>query len=210
MSDTVPEGAAAVVLNVTAVNPSGNGNVVVYPCGESQPNASNVNYAIGKTVANAVVAKIGTDFSVCIVNSAATNLIVDVSGYFSEASNLQALTPARVLDNRPTGQTIDDRYENFGLIPAGTTTHLQLAGRAGIPGDAYATSLNVTVLGSSGGGFVTVYPCGTGLPNASNVNLAVGRTLAALAVTRIGSKGEVCIYNSAATNLIVDVNGYYP
>ena len=62
----VPVNASAAFLNVTAVSPGGNGFLTVFPCGTTQPNASNVNYTTGQIVPNAVLAKIGVGGKVCV------------------------------------------------------------------------------------------------------------------------------------------------
>src|SRR5439155_327247 len=54
-------GASAVVLNVTAVTPSGSGFLTVYPSGTPRPNTSNLNWVPGKTVPNLVETPIGPD-----------------------------------------------------------------------------------------------------------------------------------------------------
>jgi hypothetical protein len=71
-----------VVLNVTVDDAQGDGYLTVFPCGSPRPNASNVNYFEGETIPNAVVAKIGVGGMVCIYTYAATDMIVDVNGYF--------------------------------------------------------------------------------------------------------------------------------
>lgn len=48
----------------------------------------------------------------------------------------------------------------IGVRPVGSTTVLQLTGRAGVPADATAAVLNVTVAETQATGFVTVWPCG--------------------------------------------------
>ncbi len=195
----VPANATAVTLNVTSTGSLGGGFVTVYPCGTPRPNTSNVNFAPGSTVANAVTTKVGADGAVCLYNDAATHLIVDVNGYYlPPTANFGALEPARLLDTR-----------NSPIPAAGVTTSLVVANRGGVPANATAVTLNVTSTGSLGGGFVTVYPCGTPRPNTSNVNFAPGSTVANAVTTKVGADGAVCIYNDAATHLIVDVNGYY-
>jgi hypothetical protein len=77
----VPADADAVMLNVTAVFPSGPGFLTVYPCGAPLPAASNVNYVAGDVAPNAVLAKIGDGGKVCIYTKAETHIIVDVAGY---------------------------------------------------------------------------------------------------------------------------------
>jgi subtilisin family serine protease len=77
----VPADATAVMLNLTAVNPAGPGYLTVYPCGQTQPLASNVNYLAGDVVPNAALAKLGTNGNVCIFTLATTDIIIDVNGY---------------------------------------------------------------------------------------------------------------------------------
>jgi len=96
----VPSDAKAVTLNVTSTGSLGAGFVTVYPCGTSRPNTSNLNFSAGATVANAVTSGVGDGGAVCIYNSAATHVIVDVSGFFSPAARFGALDPARLLDTR--------------------------------------------------------------------------------------------------------------
>lgn len=77
----VPDVASGVVLNVTAVNPSGTGYVTVFPCGDEVPLAANLTYAQSVNSPNAVVAKVADDGTVCFFTSAEIDLVVDVNGY---------------------------------------------------------------------------------------------------------------------------------
>ena len=97
-------GVSAVVLNVTATEPSATTFVTVFPSGAARPMASNLNVERGQTVPNLVVAKVGGDGRVAIFNhQGSTHVVADVVGYFATdaGSNdgvLTALSPARVLD----------------------------------------------------------------------------------------------------------------
>ena len=68
-------------MNVTVVQADAAGYVSVFPCGEPVPNASNLNFAAGQTVPNAVVAKVGVGGTVCVFAERATHLLVDVNGF---------------------------------------------------------------------------------------------------------------------------------
>ena len=195
----VPGDAVAVVLNVTSTGSLAAGFVTVFPCGSPRPNASNLNFAPGQTVANAVTAKVGAGGAVCIYNESPTHLIVDVNGYYPPSSGYGALDPSRLLDSRGSA--------NPG---AGMTTVVPVLNRGGVPGDAVAVVLNVTSTGSLAAGFVTVFPCGSPRPDASNLNFAAGQTVANAVTAKVGSGGAVCIYNQSPTHLIVDVNGHFP
>lgn len=45
---------------------------------------------------------------------------------------------------------------------------------------------------------------------ASNLNFVRGTTIPNLVVAGIGTNGNVCIYTSAPTDLIADLNGHFP
>ncbi len=206
----VPADASAVVLNVTATEVRGPGFVTVWPCGSKQPLASSLNVSAGQTVANAVVARIGTGGNVCLFTLSATHLVVDVNAYFPKTSAYVPMVPARFLDSRPGEPTVDGAFAGGGTRAGGSITELSVAGRAGVPNDAAAVVLNVTATAVHGAGFVTVWPCGSERPVASNLNVVGGQTVPNLVVTKVGSGGRVCLFTLSALDLIVDVNGYFP
>jgi uncharacterized protein (DUF1501 family) len=75
-------GVRSVMLNVTVVAPTSPGFVTVFPAGADRPNSSSLNFAKGQTVANLVLAKVGTTGRVAFFNrSGNTHLVVDVVGY---------------------------------------------------------------------------------------------------------------------------------
>ena len=72
--------------------------------------------------------------------------------------------------------------------------------------------MNVTVTAPSApAGHITVYPDGTTLPTASNLNFTAGETVPNLVITPVGSDGEVDLYNGSAgtVQLVADVSGYF-
>ena len=202
--------AGAVELNVTAVDAVADGFVTVFPCGATQPNASNLNFTAGSTVPNAVIAKVGTADSVCIFVSQTTHLVVDVGGFFPAASALVSLNPSRVLDTRDGQTTIDNLQQGGGPVAGGSETQVQITNRASVPANASAVVLNVTITEAGAPGFATIYPCGVERPNASNINYGTGTTVANMVVSKIGADGKVCIFTQSNSQLIADVNGYFP
>ena len=206
----VPVDAAAVVLNVTATGAEGSGFVTVWPCGGAMPNASNLNFSRGQTIPNAVIAQVGEGGAVCVFTETATHLVVDVGGYYPVGSPYVAMVPVRLMDTRqPASPTVDGRFEGVGVRAAGSMTELQVGGRAGVPVDAAAVVLNVTATGAEGSGFVTVWPCGGAMPNASNLNFSRGQTIPNAVIAQVGEGGAVCVFTETATHLVVDVGGYY-
>ncbi len=70
--------------------------------------------------------------------------------------------------------------------------------------------LNATVVNTSGGSFLTVFPTGHRKPVASNLNWFPGQIRPNLVVVPLGADGSVSIYNDLGqTDVIFDVVGWY-
>jgi hypothetical protein len=81
---TVVAPAADLVLNVTAVDSTTGGDLIVYPAGASAPGTSNLNYSTDVTTANlALGATGGGDVDIHNGSSGTVQLVVDCFGYFS-------------------------------------------------------------------------------------------------------------------------------
>lgn len=206
-------GVGAVSMNVTVTSPRGEGFVTAYPC-DSRPDASNLNYVLNQTVPNAVIAPVSANGEVCFYTFAETHLIADINGYFPTGSGFVSNTPDRVFDTR-VGSRQGLRTVSKTKVGDGTELRVQLTNLPGgiTPATGVgAVSLNVTVTGSRApneGGFVTVYPCGN-RPDASNLNFRSGQTVPNAVITPVSANGEVCFYVFGSTDLIADINGYFP
>lgn len=87
-------GASAIMINVTAVAPSGAGFATVYKSGESRPLAASVNYTVGAIVNNSVIVGVPNPLAITdfvVYTFAQSDYVVDIVGYFSppQATNLQ-------------------------------------------------------------------------------------------------------------------------
>ncbi len=205
----LPGGVASVALNVTVDNASQPGYLTVYPCDQTMPEASVLNYQAGQTIAGLVVAKASAAGTVCIYTSAATDLIADASGYFATTVSYAPLAkPLRFMETRAGApDTPDHVAHGGGPLPGGTTYELLVGNRNGISATAGAVLLTIAVPSPRQDGFVTVYPCGTSRPEASNLNYQAGKTIANTVAAGIGAGRKVCIYVYGTTDVIVDVAG---
>ncbi|MBI5090023.1 MAG: hypothetical protein HZB15_14465 [Actinobacteria bacterium] len=203
----VPADVRSVALNVTVTEPEGPGFITVFPCGGGRPLASNLNFVAGSVVANLVVSDVGAGGTVCLYTSRTTHLVADVNGWFPLPSGYRSMTPARLLDSRAE-PTVDGQFTDIGLRGRGTVTAMQVTGRAGVPAETTSVMLNVTATEAAGGGFVTVYPCGIAPPLASNLNYVAGSTVPNAVIVQVGTGGQVCLFNSEATHLVVDIAGF--
>ena len=217
-------GVGAVALNVTAVNgfdDGGYGFVTVYPCESDStvaPNSSNLNFAGGQTIPNAVIAPVSSNGYVCFSVYGNTDLLVDVSGYFPSGSGFSALSePKRVVDTRGGGRFGSTSLSKVSVKRVQVFGALTTDGVAsGLPSSGVgAVALNVTAVNGfddGGYGFVTVYPCesdSTVAPNSSNLNFAGGQTIPNAVIAPVSSNGYVCFSVYGNTDLLVDVSGYF-
>ena len=80
---TVPESAAAVVVNTTVTQTSTGGYLTVWPAGTARPGSSNLNWTAGRTVPNLVTTKVGAGGLTSVFNSAGlTHVLMDVNGWY--------------------------------------------------------------------------------------------------------------------------------
>ena len=80
----IPSTARAVSVNVTALGPTANGNVRIFPGGTPPPSTSTVNFRAGQTRANNAISALGTfgDLGVLLSPPGGTShVIIDVNGY---------------------------------------------------------------------------------------------------------------------------------
>jgi 5'-nucleotidase len=77
--DVIPDDTVSVTLNVATVFPDGEGFFTVFPCTDEVPNASNVNYMGGDTVANSVTTPLSADGTVCVFSASATDFVLDIT-----------------------------------------------------------------------------------------------------------------------------------
>ena len=201
--------ASAVAVNVTVTNANSAGFLTVWPCGEPMPLASTLNYATGDTVANGAIAKLGSSGDICLYSYSATHVIVDVNGWFPAGAELNPLTPSRLADTRPGGSTVDGSLAGTNTVGANATLVVPVAGRGGVGASATSAALNITVTATQNAGFLTVWPCGEAMPNASSLNYGPGDTRANSVITKLGSDGDVCVFASAPTQLLVDVAAWF-
>jgi hypothetical protein len=96
------------------------------------------------------------------------------------------------------------------LLAPGATLVVPVGGRAGVAAKASAAVFAITATDAAGGGFVTMYPCAESRPTTSNLNIdRAGQTIANAATVRLDGNGEVCVFVSVATHIVLDVAGYH-
>ena len=203
---------SAYSLNVTVVPPGPLGYLTIWPTGEGQPTVSTLNSLDGRIKANAAIVPAGTSGAVSVYANNTTNVVLDINGYFaaSSSSSLEfyPLTPCRVADTRKA----DGPLGGPALVANTERDFPILSSSCGIPSTAQAYSLNFTVVPPATGDaldYLTVWPEGETQPVVSTLNNFTGTIVANAAIVPAGTNGGVAVYPSDATNLVIDVNGYF-
>jgi hypothetical protein len=115
------------------------------------------------------------------------------------------ISPCRVVDTRnPMGA-----LGGPALQAATPRSFPVLSGSCGIPANASAYSLNVTVVPSGFLGYLTLWPTGNTQPLASTINSYLGVAVANAAIVSAGTNGAVSAYATNPTDVILDINGYF-
>lgn len=235
-ADGIPAAAvAAVVVNVTVVAPSSSGYVTVAPGGSipagSTPASSTVNFRAGEVLANKVIVPVPDDGTISVYNhDGATDAAVDVVGWYSAAggppgATFTPVSPVRLADTRcaavpaplfcaterlPTQNATDGPPTGGGSIAVAV-------GRTGtVPAGIDAAVLDVIDVAPEVPNYLTVYPAGSPIPVASDVNWTPRDTNnivpdASYAAAGVGA--AVNVLNGPAqparTDVITDLFGYY-
>lgn len=215
-STKVPANATAVMLNATAVTPSGSGYFALWPCGGTRPVASSLNFAPGEIVSNGIVAPIGANGKVCLYTHATSDVVVDITGWIANDPTSDAqytsVIPERLADSR------DGTGIARARLAAGQSVAIQVSGRqvtlpdgtkTTVPTTASAAAINVIAIESSAAGFLTVWPCGSPLPVASTLNYRAGEIRANGSIVSVGSGGQICVYAHQTTDIVMDLTGWF-
>lgn len=199
---------SGLLANITVVAPTGGGYLSTWPTGSARPNASSLNFGAGETFANATLVALGPDgtFELMVAGGSA-HVIVDVFGWIPMINPpIASTTPVRMLDTR-IGQG-DCTPACTTLGPGGTIAVL-LTGTPGLTPGTKTAVLKVTATNITAPSYLTVWPTGSSMPLASNLNLTPADTVPNLVIVPVGPDGRVNVLNAAgSTDVLIDLVGH--
>jgi hypothetical protein len=121
-----------------------------------------------------------------------------------------ALTPCRIVDTRkPAGPT------GGPVLQSEVVRSFPIRGNCGVPSDAKAVALNVTITQPTNFGHLTLFPSGTAVPTVSTINWNPGEpALANGAIVPLSTATNDLsvrpfLLNSGTVHVILDVTGYF-
>lgn len=140
-----------------------------------------------------------------VIAAAAGSAVASSATSGGTASDYTPINPVRVLDTRNNiGVT------KVGPISAGGTVKVTLAGSNGVPADATGATVNVTAVGPTANGYLTVWPDGTQMPATSNVNYGAGGVVANEATVAMTDGAiDIHVNGRGTVSIVVDLVGYY-
>jgi hypothetical protein len=206
-------GPIAYAMNVTVVPHGPLGYLSVWPTGQPQPVVSTLNSPDGRVKANAAIVSGGNGGEVSIYVTDTTDLVLDVTGYFSNQGEevYVPVGPCRLVDTRTST-----------ALTAGIVSRLPSSNCFTPPPRAPYTgagpypslALNITAVPKPGHniGYVTVWGSGSGAegpPLVSNLNDPTGTVVANAAIIPLSNDYGINAYSSDDTDLVIDVTGYF-
>ena len=206
---SIPNTATAYSLNVTVVPHGSLGYLTVWPTGQTRPVLSTLNSLDGRIKANAAIIPAGSGEAISVYATNTTDVVLDIDGYFVPTSSATLaffpLTPCRVADTRWVTGPLGGPY----LAGATERAFPVRSSSCNIPYTAQAYSLNFAVIPRGGLGYLTVWPTGQTKPLVSTLNALTGTITANAALVPSGQQGAISVYPSSATDLVIDVDGYF-
>ena len=213
----IPATAVAYSLNVTVL-PNGRLDfLTVWPTGLTQPKISLMNSYDGRLKANAAIVAAGTSGSIDVFASTSTytQVILDIDGYFVPSTSTSLafypIQPCRLVDTRPSKNNPAGPLAGPSLAAKQTRSFPLQSGQCNIPSNAQAYSLNATAIPPNGAklDYLVLFPTGQKQPASSTLNAPTGTTTANAAIVPVGTGGAVSVFTEDATDLLLDINGYF-
>ena len=142
---------------------------------------------------------------------------VELSAPESNAGRFFPLTPGRLYDSRgmtPAGALAKDATRDVILRNRVNALTFAVDAANYVPAAAKALAVNVTVVNTVNGGFLSVNPKGDTVVHAATINWsATGQILNNGVTITLGGDREVTVIaggsNGAQTDFVIDVTGYY-
>lgn len=197
-------GISAVQVTLTEVNATAEGSLKADATGVASPNTSvpALLWTDGKE-SNAATIPVGSDGNFQIYVSAATDITIDLQGYYTSGSTAAGGyvpgTNKKILGSSSTSYS------------KGQTLTLQVAGTEQVPADASAVMLSILVIPTdTTAGNLLVYPAGTPPSTPWLLNWSSSENSVFTSAVGLNSSGKVTIaIQNGSTALQVAVQGYF-
>ncbi len=219
------------VASVSSLSPSSGplpGGSLVTILGSNFTGATSVDF--GSTPASSFTVVSDSEITATSPSVAASGLVnVTVTGpdgtsltstfdqfNYIQGGTYSALSPMRICDTRANQVGVVTNQCNRaglgGTLLGNSSLSVNVANYQsdGVPANATAVVVNVTAVGPSMSGYLTLYPAGIAKPSTSSLNFSANEyAVANMVEVPIGVGGAISIYNfMGSVDVLVDVEGY--
>src|SRR5207244_10457218 len=115
------------------------------------------------------------------------------------------VTPCRLVDTRLHNGALGGPF----LAGNAARTFPILSSSCNVPSTAQAYSLNFTSVPRGRLDFLTAWPAGQTQPLVSTLNAPTGRVTANAAIVPAGTNGDISVFVTNDSDLVIDINGYF-
>jgi len=212
---SLPATAAAYSLNIGVVPYAALEYLTSWPAGLQLPVVGTLGSPEGLQVSNAAIVRAGSAGAISLYASAETDVIVDSNGYFAAPGSANALyfyslTPCRIADTRSnSGSGLTGAFGPPSLTAGATREFPLRSSSCGIPASAKAYSLNIGVVTPGPLQYLTVWPAGRSMPTVGTLSAPGVGIVSDAAIVPAGANGGINIFVSDATDVIIDIDGYF-
>ncbi len=205
----IPANATAYSLNVAVVPHGPLGYLTLWPAEKPQPFVGMLD-SDGRIRSNAAIIPAGLNGAISVFTTDTTDLVLDINGYFVPASAQTGLafypmTPCRIADTRSAAGPLGGPQLNA----QSSRTFPILTSGCNVPATALAYSLNLAAVPTGPLGYLTAWPTGQAQPFVASLNAVTGSITGNAAIVGAGAGGNIDVYASDATDLVIDINGYF-
>ena len=207
--DVIPA-SVAYSLNVTAIPAGPLRYLTVWAAGQDRPTVSTLNSPDGLVKSSAAIVPAGVGGAVSVYASDTTNVLLDINGYFTAVSKstlaFYPIPPCRVVDTRWANGPLRGPFLQGGA--PGRDFPMTSSG-CRIPASALAYSLNFTAVPKGPLDDLTAWPAGQEQPGVSILSAMTGLVTANSAIVQAGLGGDIRVFVSNDSHVIIDINGYF-
>jgi len=193
-------------VNATVRGATRSGFLAIQTCDGGLPNwvptSSSLNVGPGSPVSNLL--SLWAPGEICVYSSVAADIEIDLVGGSDPARWPPVAghdNPFRQYDTRP--------YPGGPGTPLAAGEVRQVADLIDIPGSAGMLLANVTAVGATGPGYITLFACDQPANQVSTFNVAGPAAVAHFTFVPMAADGSFCIRSSVSTSIVLDTMGWY-
>jgi hypothetical protein len=203
-----PSGLVSLTVNATA-GPD-RSELVVQPCGHEGGAQPSLTAEAGTTVTRNLVVPIGANGAICLLPTAAVDVVVDLDAFVDQGAVRPFPAPVPIVDSTAGGSTADGAFAAIGVRPDRSTLRVPVTSRFTGLADTGALMVSVSSIGAFEPGEGRVFAPESAVPTAPQLTYAPGEITRSTAIVPLGVGGELCVSTTGRTDIVVELLALVP